>query len=82
MLDSRQEEEDVPTELAPYAYMTTYDALLCRDCAETHPEMRDRHHGGLLGLVRADLADVYGYDSVRCEECKTVVYDGLAGGIR
>ena len=49
---------------------------ICADCATDHPEGRP---GYLVAVSENDFADTWGYDTAVCEECKTVVYDGLAG---
>jgi hypothetical protein len=54
------------------AYLTSYDALICNDCAPTFPQHT------LTPITNDDITDVFGYDSACCEECKTKIHDGLA----
>lgn len=62
--------DDQPVEMAAETYLTDYEGLVCADCA-THPPER------LTPVSKAELCDVYGYDSAHCEECAVVLYDGL-----
>lgn len=68
-----------------FAYLTKYDALLCVGCATDTTHLVGEGRRWLAGLTPLDeqlfrecVVDVYGYDSARCEECQTVLYDGLA----
>lgn len=68
------------------AYLTRYDALLCVACATDTTLLVGEGQRKLAGLTPLDRAlfdeccvDVYGYDRAGCEECETVLYDGLAG---
>jgi hypothetical protein len=61
------------------ALLTTYNAIVCDDCSHDFPEHKQAQ---MLRLTEADFSDVWGYDTAICEECKTVLYDGLAAGVR
>ncbi len=50
-------------------YLTSYDGLVCEGCIDGRR---------VTAVSEDDLRDVYGYDRAKCEECKAILYDGLA----